>query len=117
MSMGHDTEPVRDRVRRIERFQAFGLTDPDETQRFLSTIFDGDSGEDAEPVEPPKPVSPRASAPDNAVAGLLTLDQAAAYLTITDEQLAAFVAGWRARLHQHRSRQEATALPVHQARP
>ena len=41
---------------------------------------------------------------------LLTLDQAAAYLNITDEQIAAFVAGWRARLHQRRTRQEATAL-------
>ena len=50
--MSHDTETVLDSVRRIERFQAFGLTDPDEVQRFLSTIIVGESGEDAEPVEP-----------------------------------------------------------------
>ena len=48
---------------------------------------------------------------------LLLLDDAAAYLNVTDDQVSAFVAGWLARLHQCRSRQQATALPFHQARP
>ena len=81
-------------------------------QRLLSTITVGESGEDAEPVEPVK--RRKADFPDTA---LLTLDQAAAYLNITDEQVARLRQGWHARLHQPRSRQEATALPVHQARP
>ena len=49
--MSHDTENELDRVRRIERFQAFGLTDPDEVQRLLSTIIVGDGGDDGESVK------------------------------------------------------------------
>ena len=62
-------------------------------------IVFGDSGEDTvklvEPVEP-EPVKRtrkrKVSIPDDHVPELLTLDQAAAYLNITDEQVAAFIA-------------------------
>ncbi len=89
--MSHDTETVLDRVRQLERIRAFALNpDPDEVQRLLSTgIVIGESGEDAERVEPVK--RRKADIPDSDTA-LLTLDQAAAYLNITDDQVAAFVA-------------------------
>jgi len=84
--------------------------EPDSEVRWIAGK--SDSVEDAEPVEPVKiePVKPDAA--------LLTVDQAAAYLTVTDERTACRLrAGRRASVHQCRSWQEATALQVHQARP
>jgi excisionase family DNA binding protein len=50
-----------------------------------------DSGDDAEPMKPARKRKRKAIIPDNIKPELLTVIQAAAYLTITDEQVTAFV--------------------------
>ena len=70
--------------RMIERQSA----DPDFADRLWARIGGGDvpiddSGEDAEPVEQVEQIKPTAE--------LLTLDQAAAYLNVTADQVTAFV--------------------------
>ena len=85
--MRQDTEPVQARQ---QARRSFLFHDHSELWRQIGG--DGralDSGEDAEPVEPVK--RRKADIPDSDTA-LLTLDQAAAYLNITDDQVAAFVA-------------------------
>src|SRR4051812_12104077 len=74
-------KPIGDWQR--ENWKRWRSTNPNRLAPFTTTdtvpLF-GDTSEDAEPVEPVKRDD-----------GLLTLDQAAAYLNITDEQVAAFI--------------------------
>jgi len=73
---------LRDRLRAAEPPPSFDhLHDPGLLQRLGATdVVIADSGEDAEPVEQIKPT-----------AELLTVDQAAAYLNVTADQVTAFV--------------------------
>ena len=87
------------------------MGDPDFADRLWARIGGGDvpildSGEDAEPVEPA-----------NSDDGLLTLDQAAAYLNITDEQVAAFIADGTLDYINVGRGNKRPRYPVHQARP